>query len=288
VEPIGLIGLGLMGSALADRFHARGIRVIGFDVRDEARSQLSALGGVPASSVAEVFASARTVVFSLPSSNAVADVLRAAGESLSGATIIDTTTGDPIACERIGRQLSEGGSHYLDATLTGSSAEARAGKVVVTAGAEPAVFTAVEPILQQFARRSYHVGPWGSGARVKLAINLILGLNRAVLAEGLAFARQIGLNPASFLEILRESSAYSRVMDTKGGKMITGDFEPEARLSQHLKDVKLILEAANRAGAVLPFCRLHDELLEGLVRRGLGDCDNSSIIRAFDPSGGAA
>jgi 3-hydroxyisobutyrate dehydrogenase-like beta-hydroxyacid dehydrogenase len=287
VERIGLIGLGLMGSALAARFRAAGLEVVGFDLQKDALQRLSGMGGEAATSVRAVFARARVVLLSLPNSDAVVDVINSAGESMRGATIIDTTTGDPSASERIGNELAMSGISYLDSTLTGSSAEAQAGQVIVTAGGRPDAFAAAEPIFRLFARRWFHVGNWGSGARVKLAINLVLGLNRAVLAEGLAFARGCGLDPSDFLDILRDSAAYSRVMDTKGRKMIAGDSEPEARLAQHLKDVRLIIEAANRAGAKLPFSRVHEQLLHVLVERGLGDRDNSTIIRAFEPIGGA-
>jgi 3-hydroxyisobutyrate dehydrogenase-like beta-hydroxyacid dehydrogenase len=233
-----------------------------------------------------VFTRARVVILSLPNSDIVADVVQDAGKSLSGATIIDTTTGEPEASAGIGRRLAEGGTAYLDATLTGSSAEARAGAVIVTAGGLPEVFAASETLFRLFARRWFHVGPWGAGALVKLAINLVLGLNRAVLAEGLAFARSCGLDPEAVLEILRESAAYSRVMDTKGRKMTSGEFSPEARLGQHLKDVRLILDAGERGRAKLPFTHLHETLLDELTRRGLGDCDNSAVIRAFDQERG--
>jgi 3-hydroxyisobutyrate dehydrogenase-like beta-hydroxyacid dehydrogenase len=135
------------------------------------------------------------------------------------------------------------------------------------------------------ARQWFHVGPWGSGARTKLVVNLVLGLNRAALAEGLAFARACGLDLPAVLDVLRSGAAYSRAMDTKGRKMIEGDFAPEARLAQHLKDVRLILDAGRRSGATLPLSELHERLLAGQTDRGLGDLDNSAVIRAFEPPG---
>ena len=110
---------------------------------------------------------------------------------------------------------------------------------------------------------------------------LVLGLNRAVLAEGLAFAQACGLDLNAVLEILRSGAAYSRAMDTKGRKMIEADFAPEAKLAQHLKDVHLILETSDRIGATTPLSHLHEELLSVLVQQGLGDDDNSCVIRAF-------
>ena len=120
---------------------------------------------------------------------------------------------------------------------------------------------------------------------MKLAVNLVLGLNRAVLAEGLAFARRCGLDLDAVLQILKASAAYSRVMDAKGRKMIDQEFSPEAKLAQHLKDVKLILHEGESSQATLPFTTLHARLLAQLAERGLGECDNSAVIRAFEHEG---
>ena len=150
------------------------------------------------------------------------------------------------------------------------------------AGGEPEVFVRCRPLLALFSKQAFHVGPWGSGARMKLVVNLALGLNRAVLAESLALARASKLDLRAALEILKSSPAYSRAMDVKGAKMIEGDFAPQARLRQHLKDVRLILEQGAREGVRLPLSQVHEELLSSLEAAGLGDLDNSAIFRAYD------
>jgi 3-hydroxyisobutyrate dehydrogenase-like beta-hydroxyacid dehydrogenase len=117
---------------------------------------------------------------------------------------------------------------------------------------------------------------------MKLVVNLVLGLNRAVLAEGLSFAKSIGVGPRQALEVLKAGPAFSRVMETKGEKMLSQDFSPQARLAQHHKDVKLMLDEAARTNLELPLSTLHEELLARLVAAGDGDLDNSAIIKAFD------
>jgi 3-hydroxyisobutyrate dehydrogenase-like beta-hydroxyacid dehydrogenase len=282
VDSVGVIGLGLMGHALAGRLIAGGRRVVGFDVREECRRGFVELGGEPKVSARDVFAEARVIVLSLPNSDVVAQVVEDVGGLARGSRIIDTTTGDPDASAALGRRLAELGCEYLDATLTGSSRQAATGDLVVTAGGTAETFQAAEPLFRLFAVQWFHVGPWGSGTRTKLVVNLVLGLNRAVLAEGLAFARRSGLDPTAVLEVLRCGAAYSRVMDTKGRKMIDADFTPEARLAQHLKDVRLILDSARASGSPVPLSGVHEQLLARLVGRGFGDLDNSCVIRAFD------
>lgn len=117
---------------------------------------------------------------------------------------------------------------------------------------------------------------------MKLVLNLALGLNRAVLAEALAFASRSGLAAEQALEVLRAGPAYSAVMGDKGRKMLEGDFEPEARLSQHLKDVRLILDSGRRCGAKLPLSEAHARLLEEAEAAGFGGADNSAILKIYD------
>ena len=118
-------------------------------------------------------------------------------------------------------------------------------------------------------------------AKMKLVTNLVLGLNRAALAEGLAFAGSLGLDPVVSLAVMRGSAAYSSIMDTKGERMIHGDFAPEARLSQHLKDVRLIVDLGQRAGLPMPLSAAHRTVLESAEVAGCGDLDNSSIINVL-------
>ena len=113
---------------------------------------------------------------------------------------------------------------------------------------------------------------------MKLVTNLVLGLNRAALAEGLVFAQQLDLDLTQALDVMRRSMAYSRIMDTKGEKMITQDFTPQAKLSQHLKDVRLMLAASS---IPLPLSETHRQLLEKAEALGFGDADNSAVIKAI-------
>lgn len=280
-RPLGLIGVGLVGGALAERFLHAGWRVVGCDVSPERQRELTDLGGRAVSCADDVFAAADSIFISLPTSEIAASVLDAVTVPLPGKTILDTTTGEPEQMAALGQRLSARGARYLDATIAGSSAQVRAGEVLLMIGGDTETVAACDELFRAFASRTFHVGPAGAGARMKLVVNLVLGLNRAVLAEGLCFAERCGVDPRQALEILRAGPAYSRVMDTKADKMLDGDFTPQARLAQHGKDVRLILSAGEQHGATLPLSTLHDQLLSRLVQSGFGDLDNSAIIKAF-------
>ena len=146
-------------------------------------------------------------------------------------------------------------------------------------GGDVAILAEVKPLLDILFARSFHVGKIGDGGRAKLAVNLILGLNRLALAEGLVFAERMGLDPAAFLEVARGSASYSQVMDTKGPKMVRGDFSPEGRARQTLKDVHLMLGQAMALGQRLNMLEVHEDVLQACVRAGEADMDNSVVIR---------
>lgn len=282
-ERVGLIGVGLMGQALAERLQSAARTVVGWDVAPAQRNALGQLGGTAAGSAPEVFAGCERVILSLPEYDVVAGVLREADAALRpGQILIDTSTGSPEQAAALGRTLAGRGVAYLDATVSGSSAQVRRGEVLVMVGGDPETFAQCADLFSCFAGQTIHAGPCGSGAKMKLVTNLVLGLNRAALAEGIAFSRTLGLGGEQTLEVLRGSMAYSRIMDTKGEKMIHGDFEPQARLSQHLKDVRLMLDAAGAAGAKLPLSEAHRELLERAEALGLGALDNSAILRSIE------
>lgn len=284
MSDIGLIGLGLLGSAIAERLLASGRNVAGYDLDPAKRALLQEAGGTAVASIAELVVGAPVILLSLPDSQIVERVTSAFPAAANGRLVIDTTTGDPDAAIQTAARLAALGARYLEATVVGSSRMLRERDVVVLLGGDPGDADAAMTSIEPWASQWFHVGPVGSAARAKLVANLVLGLHRAVLAEGLTLAQRCGLDGDAVLEMLRCGLAYSRVMDTKGRKMIESDFAPEARLKQHHKDVRLILELAGRCGAHVPLSELHDSLLQRAEELGFAESDNSAIIRAFqDP-----
>jgi 3-hydroxyisobutyrate dehydrogenase-like beta-hydroxyacid dehydrogenase len=265
---IGIIGMGLMGSAVIKTTGAN----YGWDV-DVSRCVNAAVAD-------DVFSHCDIVFLCLPTSDIVRSVLRNA-KLHPGQIIIDTTTGDPAEMVELGTELAEKSVHYLDATVSGSSAQLLQHDVLVMVGGNATIFERCRDLFARFSREAIHVGPCGSGAKLKLVTNLVLGLNRAALAEGLAFAQQLDLDLTQTLDVMRRSMAYSRIMDTKGEKMVAQDFTPQAKLSQHLKDVRLMLAASP---IPLPLSETHRQLLEKAESLGFGDADNSAVISAYAES----
>ena len=239
-------------------------------------------GGIAARSPADAARGASVVMTCLMTADIVRDVLLGPDGALeaaaSGVVVIDCSTIHPDASAALAAELRRRGIAMLDAPVGGSSGQARRREAPVVAGGDRAVFERGRPLLEAIAQRVHHVGASGAGARAKLVINLVLGLNRLALAEGLPFGLCQGVDGRALLGVLKDSAAYSRAMDIKGERMLDGDYDPEGKLAQHLKDVELILEVGHAAGAPLLATALHRQLLLAGVAGGLGERDNSSIM----------
>jgi 3-hydroxyisobutyrate dehydrogenase-like beta-hydroxyacid dehydrogenase len=281
--PVAIIGLGLMGEVYAQRLIDAKIPVTGFDVDPGRCVRLSKIGGGPASSIEELAKPARCIIIAVFSTEQVEDVverhlLPALGEG-SGKIVLCMSTCDPDRVAALAERVAPRGIRYLDVPVSGTSDQVRRGDGVALIGGDAAIAAEVKDILAALFACQFHVGKVGDGGRAKLAVNLILGLNRLALAEGLVFAERLGLNPAAFLEVARGSASYSQVMDTKGPKMVGGDFSAEGRVKQTLKDVRLMLDQAAASGQKLSLLDVHADVLEACVRAGEGDLDNSAVIK---------
>jgi putative dehydrogenase len=283
---IGMIGLGLMGASLSARLIEAGNTVIGFDIDVGRCMALKAMGGELAVSAGDLAARCRTIIIAVYSADQVEAVLAELkrNEQPVRSVIICTTTCTPDEIIRLAQQADDAGLTLVEAPISGTSAEVRNGSAVALVAGPQETIEAVGTTLDILCPQRVNVGKVGDASRTKLAINLILQNNRAALAEGIVFAESLGLDPAMFLATARKSPAYSRVMDTKGDKMLKRDFTPESHISQTLKDAELILGEAGRRNFSLPMTTTQAALLRrAIVLRG-PDSDSSAVIEAIGPS----
>ena len=276
--PVGLIGVGLMGEVYAQRLIAVGYGIVGFDVDAARAKRLVQIGG-RAGSPAEIARQCDPIVIAVFSTDQVENVVEAMlAPAGSGKIMICTSTCDPDRIAALGARVGHA-VRFLEAPVSGTSAQVRQGDGVGLIGGDVETAQIAAPVLDALFPKRFHIGKIGDGGRAKLAINLILGLNRLALAEGLVFASRLGLDVAAFLQVARASAAASRVMDTKGPKMVAGDFAPEGRVRQTLKDSHLMIDQAGKLGQELPLLEVHATVLEACVRHGEGEQDNSIVIK---------
>jgi 3-hydroxyisobutyrate dehydrogenase len=284
--PIGMIGLGLMGMALSMRLIDASIPLLGFDIDSTRCDMLKAHGGVLASSVRDLASRCRVIVIAVYDGEQIKSLF---GEIASEANharpvVICTTTCAPDDVVRIAQRATLAGLPFVEAPISGTSAEVRDGTATALIAGDADAIEASSALLAVLCPRSVRVGSIGDASRTKLAVNLVLQNNRAALAEGIAFAECLGLDGHAFFDAVRASAAYSSVMDAKGLKMLTRDFRPQSHISQTLKDAELILEEARRHGLRLPITATQADLLRtAIVLQGPAS-DSSAVIEAIRPS----
>ena len=277
-KTVGLIGLGLMGQALANRLIPAGFDVLGHDIDPAKNAKLEAMGG-RARSLAEA-AKCGVVLLAVFSTEQVEDVVENALVPAAGAgkIVLCASTCDPDRIAALAERVAPKGVRFLETPVSGSSGQVSRGEGTGLIGGDPATAAEVDDILAVLFPNRFHIGKAGDGGRAKLAINLILGLNRMALAEGIVFASRLGLDAKAFLEVAKASAAYSQVMDIKGRKMVEREFKPEGFVHQSLKDFTLMQEQAKKLGQTLLALELNKSLLEACVRAGEKDLDNSAVI----------
>ena len=284
---IGFVGLGLMGSGMAHNLIKSDFRVIGFDLDSNKVAAFAAAGGQKSENPETMPAQVDVIILSLPNSHVVNEVvyktLRLNESNRGNLILIDTTTADPEMSKTLASQLLNSNIAMLDATISGTSKMCAEKNITFMVGGEKSIFQQCDAIFAAMAVQTFYLGPNGSGALMKLIVNLVLGMNRMVLAEGLSLGKRAGVDAEQMLNVLKNSAAYSKAVDMKGLKMTTQDFIPaEGKLAFHLKDVRLMLDLSRQLNFPLPLSCLHAQALTSLVAKGRGEWDNAAIISFYD------
>lgn len=281
---IGLLGLGLVGHALALRLQACGHRVTGFDPSPAARDLASTAGIALADSPAELTGRCEVLLICvLDDAMLLTCAKPIAAQPGVVKLVVSCVTASVRATEDAAELVQSRKIDFADMPLLGSSRQIRQGEALGLLGANEAVLQHWGALFTDVCPKYRHVGKAGYGVRAKLACNLVLGLNRAALAEGLALATTLGLDGTDFLGLLRESPAYSRAVDVAGPRMVARDFTPASRIRQHRKDLALILQQGESADLKLSLTAAHAELLDRAIEQGLGELDNVAVIAAILP-----
>lgn len=284
---IGFIGVGLMGSSLARHLINAGYPVIAHDTDAAKVEAIVKDGARAAGSPDQIPSQVDVIMMSLPSSPVVNDVVRNSLKLFEtgrpGLIVIDATTADPVMSAELAAQLRGKGIEMLDATISGTSEMCAVKDTIFMVGGREDVYKECEPLFAAMGREWTHMGKNGTGAVIKLVVNLVLSLNRMALAEGLTLAKKAGLDQLQTLEVLKKSAAFSKIMDQKGYRMVEKRFLPPAgHLAIHYKDVRLMLELGARLDCPLPLLALDAQALASEISKGRGQWDSSDIISFYN------
>ena len=281
---VGMVGLGIMGSAMSGHLIARGLEVHGTDVSPDAVERHVAAGGHAAADVADVAAVADVVITSLPSSDAALQVCKElAAAARPGLVVVETSTLSPAVKNACLELLEPAGAVLLDCPLSGTGAQALERDVVVFGSGDERAFEHVRPVLEVFSRSVQHVGGFGNGTTMKLVANLLVSIHNASTAEAFALGTRAGLDPQQLYDTVRDGAGGSVIFDKRGPLMVDRTYLPAtARVSMFVKDVGLVQELAASVGLATPVLDATLPLYERAVEVGLADSDAAALLEVLD------
>lgn len=287
IEPVGLIGCGLMGAPIARRLMDDGHSVVLYDKSSEAMARATRLGCTTVVGPTEVGRRARVVLISLPRPEHVTEVVRIGDDCLlaglrEGSVIVDTSTVDPATSQRNAEAASVLGVGYLDCPILGRPSGC--GQWTLPAGGDARTLEIAKPILDVFAARVVHVGPSGHGNMLKLLNNLMFGAINTVTGEVFALAEQLGMDSEVLFNTISESGAatVSNLFRELGPKIVERDFTPNFTINNLEKDVGLGISLARQAGMTLPFSEAGQRINHDAQKAGLGEDDTAGVVRVFE------
>lgn len=287
---IGIIGVGLLGTAVAARLLKGGFQVVGYDTRPQQLDGLRAQGLAPAGSIADAAAEADAVFTILPTLDSVEAVVGGPGGLVEtaprGTTLIQMSTISPALTRALAGAAAAKGLGFLDAPMSGTSAMVARGDCVIFVGGDRARAEACRPAFDAIGRKAIHVGDVGQASLAKLATNLLVGLNTAALAEALVLGAKGGLAPATLLDIFRETAATSKMLEIRGPLMVERRFEPQMKLELFLKDFSLMLAEGQRLRAPLPLTSVTQQLCMAAAAAGHGGEDLAVVVRTLEVMAG--
>jgi 3-hydroxyisobutyrate dehydrogenase len=285
-ERVGFIGLGIMGRGMA-----RNILKAGFPLRVWNRTasrmdELAAEGAGPASSPGDLAFHSDIIITCVSDTPDVEQVLLGEGGVIHGARpgslVIDMSTISPRATQRIAAQLAERHIHMLDAPVSGGSEGAARGTLSIMVGGDVTQFERALPVFQAMGTTITHLGPIGAGQTTKL-VNQILVVGHALaMSEALLFAQAGGVDLRKALEAVSGGAAGSWMLSNRGPQILVRDWRPGFTIDLQQKDLRLVLQEADRLGVPLPGTALIHQLYRTLQARGLGHEGNHALIKALE------
>ncbi|MGA8742818.1 MAG: NAD(P)-dependent oxidoreductase [Terracidiphilus sp.] len=277
---VGFIGLGLMGSRLTRRLHSRGWKIQAWNRSPKPADELNKEGIAIAASVADLVADSDVVLSSLANDAAVWSVYLDKGGVFStaspGSVILELSTISPELSRQLHREASTRGVSFLDVAISGSTPAVDAGTITLLAGGDKTTFEQSVPIFESIAKQWFLIGPGSSGVRMKLVVNLLLGLDMEAIAEAVSLGEHLQIDRNVLLDVLSKTAVVAPAMEGKFRKIKDGDYSPEFPLRLMSKDMDLVMNAARTSGADLPAASVAQAVLASNIPAS-GELDLAAI-----------
>ncbi len=283
-ETVGVIGLGIMGSAISANLLRARFDVVGFDVLESCRKRHKKMGGIAASDCAGVAEVSSVIVTSLPSAVALSETAGALARAAHRGQVIVETSTLPIPVKEEARKLLAGrGVILLDCPLSGTGAQARAKDVIVYASGNVKGYRRVAPVLEGFARAHYYIGEFGAGSKMKFIANLLVAIHNVAAAEAMVLGMKSGLDLNVLLKVISDGAGNSRIFELRGPLMAKGDYsEPTMKVEVWQKDMAIIGDFARKMDCPTPLFSACGSFYTAAMAMGLGESDTASVCAVLE------
>jgi putative dehydrogenase len=280
MKTVGIIGLGIMGSAMSANLVKAGFRVHGYDIVPAQRTLLKEAGGLPANSAAEVSERADIVISSLPSAEALHTI---ASELTRGCIVVETST-LPIEDKLRARDtVAKKGIALLDCPLSGTGAQARTKDLTVYGSGDAEAFRQTEEVLAGFSRAHYYLGEFGNGSKMKYVANLLVAIHNVAAAEAFVLGMKAGLDPETIYKVAGDGAGSSRMFQVRGPQMVAGNYEDATmKVEVWQKDMKIIGEYATRLGVPTPLFNASAAVYTAAMAQGFEKQDTAAVCAVLE------
>jgi 3-hydroxyisobutyrate dehydrogenase-like beta-hydroxyacid dehydrogenase len=284
VESVGMIGLGIMGSAMSTNLIRAGFNVVGYDVLAPRRAALRKAGGSPAKTCGEVAQKCAILVTSLPSSDALLDTASQLADSPRDRQIVIETSTLPISVKEEARtRLAAGGVTLLDCPLSGTGAQARAKDLIVYVSGDHKNYILTTRVMEGFARAHYFVGPFGAGSKMKFVANLLVAIHNVAAAEAMVLAMKSGLDPELVVKVIGDGAGSSRMFQVRAPMMVKGDYsDATMKVQIWQKDMAIIGEFAKKLECPTPLFAASAPFYTAAMAMGLGAQDTAAVCEVLE------
>jgi L-threonate 2-dehydrogenase len=282
-KTVGIIGLGIMGGAIARNLVERGWRVIGFDTDVARRAELARAKVAIADDATQVARDAPIIMTSLPSAAAADDVAHKLADSGQPRRIVvelsTLTIADKLRFEAI---LKKAGHIALDCPLSGTGAQAKARDLIVYASGDSAAIAKCTNLFSDFAKQSADLGRYGNGSRMKFVANHLVAIHNVAAAEAMILAERAGLDPKMVVDMVGPGAGGSRMFQMRAPMMVARVYEPATmKVSIWQKDMAVIAEFADEVGCATPLFALTQPIYAKAMAMGLGDQDTAAVFEVL-------
>jgi len=285
---VGMIGLGIMGGAMAGNLLEAGFRVVGYDVAPAARRALKRAGGTVARSGADVARRTGILITSLPSAAALAAVSEEIARTKRKGLIVVETSTMPLEAKVAAREgVERSGATLLDCPLSGTGAQARTKDLLVYASGPRAAYRQCVPVFEAIARGHHYLGAFGNGSKMKYVANLLVAIHNVAAAEAMVLARKAGLDPTQTLKVIGDGAGSSRMFQVRGPMMVADDYsEATMKVEVWQKDMHIIGEYATRLGCPTPLFAASAPIYTAAIAEGFAQEDTGSVCAVLGAMAG--